>query len=142
MKPQFLNLINHDWDADYISYLKSLAFNNTILQNEVIKLAGMSLQIDRNRKWEDIKTIQGFAEIGGYEKHKNGNYKLDKRGNKKPIPQTDVVNMANPYYIGFGNPDADILLVGKEKGFDLISRPASNHRNYIDKLFLIKYNRS
>jgi len=25
----------------------------------------------------------------------------------------------NPYYIGFGNPNAKILFIGKEKGFDI-----------------------
>lgn len=28
------------------------------------------------------------------------------------------INEANPYYIGFGNPNAKILFIGKEKGFD------------------------
>lgn len=32
--------------------------------------------------------------------------------------ETDKVNAPNPYYIGFGNPNAKILIIGKEKGFD------------------------
>jgi hypothetical protein len=33
---------------------------------------------------------------------------------------TDIKNnnMANPYYVGFGNPSAEILIFGKEQGFD------------------------
>lgn len=35
----------------------------------------------------------------------------------------DIHKLANPYYIGFGNPDASILFLGKEKGFDIIEHP-------------------
>ncbi len=33
---------------------------------------------------------------------------------------SDFMKMANPYFIGFGNPKSDILFLGKEKGFDMV----------------------
>lgn len=39
----------------------------------------------------------------------------------------------NPFFIGFGNPNSKILLIGKEKGFDA----SSQHKNYTNSpLFL------
>lgn len=38
----------------------------------------------------------------------------------KQIPQ-----LANPYFIGFGNPQADVLFIGKEKAFNIHSSPLS-----------------
>lgn len=32
--------------------------------------------------------------------------------------KTDNLNKPNPYYIGFGNPNAKVLFIGKEKGFN------------------------
>lgn len=34
-----------------------------------------------------------------------------------------VPELANPFYIGFGNPNEDILFIGKEKGFSITSYP-------------------
>lgn len=35
----------------------------------------------------------------------------------------DFNKVANPYYIGFGNPDADLLIVGQEKAFNAFNNP-------------------
>jgi hypothetical protein len=35
----------------------------------------------------------------------------------------EVHKFSNPYYIGFGNPNSDILFVGKEKGFNIVDDP-------------------
>jgi len=40
----------------------------------------------------------------------------------------------NPYYIGFGNPNSTILIIGKEKGFDIESAKENNYLN--SQLFL------
>ena len=123
MKQEFETLIAHDWDADYINYLTVANFNNQALKAHAIALATAQTQAQKKVIWNIIKAIPGFGLAIGQ----------DAVGN--PIPQPDVVHLANPYYVGFGEPDADILFVGKEKGFDLISVPLQNGRNSIDKLF-------
>jgi hypothetical protein len=37
---------------------------------------------------------------------------------KKSLNYKELSILANPYYIGFGNPKADVLFVGKELGFN------------------------
>ena len=37
---------------------------------------------------------------------------------KNSLSDTEISMLANPYYIGFGNPEAKVLFVGKELGFD------------------------
>lgn len=44
------------------------------------------------------------------------NYALIKSNNFYNNPEN--INCPNPYFIGFGNPNAKILILGKEKGFD------------------------
>ncbi len=34
-----------------------------------------------------------------------------------------VAEIANPYYVGYGNPNAEVLIIGKEKGFDIDQVP-------------------
>jgi len=55
------------------------------------------------------------------EKLKNVLTKSDYIDRKKYWEKIDKVDesYAHPYYIGFGNPEADILIIGKEKGFDI-----------------------
>ncbi|SHG41064.1 hypothetical protein SAMN05444396_11166 [Flavobacterium segetis] len=41
----------------------------------------------------------------------------------KLVDIKQIKQLANPYYIGFGNPDSDILFIGKEKAFDIMHSP-------------------
>ncbi|WP_026725752.1 hypothetical protein [Flavobacterium sasangense] len=43
-------------------------------------------------------------------------------------------NLANPFYIGFGNPESDILFIGKEKAFNIINNPESFLNESINNL--------
>lgn len=46
---------------------------------------------------------------------------LDHQMTLRDLPK--FKRLANPYYLGFGNPDADILFIGKEKAFNIIDSP-------------------
>ncbi|HET8753802.1 MAG TPA: hypothetical protein VFM59_05515, partial [Salinimicrobium sp.] len=35
----------------------------------------------------------------------------------------ELVHLANPYYLGYGNPDSNILFLGKEKAFNIYQNP-------------------
>lgn len=34
-----------------------------------------------------------------------------------------IKKLANPYFIGFGNPQSDVLIIGKEKAIDVLNKP-------------------
>ncbi len=95
------NLIKTDYDQKYIDYIKSLKEQpsgiDDTLANDFIEL----LNID------DLKKRSEFWN------------KLTVNVNKV----SHIHLLANPYFIGFGNPDADILFLGKEKGFNIHSNP-------------------
>ncbi len=41
-----------------------------------------------------------------------------------PIEEIKILKqLASPYYIGYGNPAADLLIVGQEKAFDVVNNP-------------------
>lgn len=45
-------------------------------------------------------------------------------------PNSDINKYEpNPYYIGFGNPNSKILIIGKEKGFSIKSSKENNYLN-------------
>lgn len=48
-----------------------------------------------------------------------GNFKV----NINSVSQ--IPKFANPYYLGFGNKDSDLLFIGKEKAFDIYKSPKS-----------------
>lgn len=88
LKPEFRELVAHDWDAEYLSYIKDQPFEETNQKGAIIQLASATDYSQRKAKWSQI----------------------DRNG-------SDNWKMANPYYVGFGNPNADILFVGKEMAF-------------------------
>lgn len=54
-------------------------------------------------------------------------------GKEYPISNSSKYQ-PNPYYIGFGNPNSSILIIGKEKGFNIDSAKKKNYLN--SQLFL------
>jgi len=48
-------------------------------------------------------------------------YKSRKKKWDEDKSSLNSYNLVNPYYIGFGNPDSDILFIGKEQAFNLNS---------------------
>lgn len=124
MKSEFISLIAHNWDAEYVGHLAARPFVNGAVRVHATNIAQAPLHATKNTEWQVTKGLPNFGVAVGM----NG---------PNPIPHPDVVNLANPFYIGFGNPDADILFVGKEKGFNMVNKPVPNqpHRDYIDKTF-------
>lgn len=90
-------LINNDFDRRYIEYIKNQIINDERLKNSFISLL-------------EIKNIEERLELWG-------NFIV----NINSISQ--LPKLANPFYIGFGNPEADILFIGKEKAFNTYNNP-------------------
>ncbi|OHA62754.1 MAG: hypothetical protein A2117_01410 [Candidatus Wildermuthbacteria bacterium GWA2_46_15] len=131
INPKLVDLVaQHDWDAEYAHYIGGLNFENEEIRALAMMMVGLDTQEERLALWAEMGAIPNFAAAIGQDEDDN------------PIPHQDIVNLANPYYVGFGNPNAEILIIGKEKAFDLVSRetPGNNGRNYIDKLFMESIN--
>ena len=45
-----------------------------------------------------------------------------------------LYKLANPFYVGFGNPESDILFIGKEKAFNITQNPESFLNESINNL--------
>lgn len=95
------NIIKTDYDQKYINYIKSL-----IEKPETIDAALANQFIT-------------LLEKGDLKKRKDLWDKLTVNVNKV----SHIPLLANPYFIGFGNPDAEILFLGREKGFNIHSNP-------------------
>ncbi len=81
---------------------------------------------------KDNKYIQYLKKEGGYRffpqnffSLKTEQERLEAWGNieVKLKDIKDFNKIANPYYIGFGNPEADLLIVGQEKAFNAFNNP-------------------
>ncbi|MCX6159218.1 MAG: hypothetical protein NTY74_14655 [Ignavibacteriae bacterium] len=98
------------------NHFKSLLSNK--LQNQYCDFISENSSLKENIKTEFLNIIQNKS-----------NESLKSVENKLKSLRfylgsiSDIHKLANPYYIGFGNPDADILFLGKEKGFDVIEHP-------------------
>lgn len=79
----------------YRNYIENLVFNERP-KADFLSLLNNNNCIERQNIWDTFR-----------ERHPNYNYSF----------------LANPFYIGFGNPNSDILFVGKEKAFDISNRP-------------------
>ena len=77
---------------DYSTYITNLEIPQT-LKSEFIKLLAESNLKTREKLWDGI---------------------LQKKFSIKELSK-----LANPFFIGYGNPKSKILILGKEKGFDI-----------------------
>lgn len=99
MKPQFLNLLNQNLNNSYVQYIQAQNFINPI-QNLILQLLNSDDYPERNNLWNQIVGI--LNQTVEFEDGVN-----------------DLKAMSNPYYIGYGNPNADLLFVGLEKAIRL-----------------------
>lgn len=103
----------------YIEYIKGLNIPSS-LKNEIIHLLSLNDEIKRYNYWEKIT--------------------------QKIKDKTLINSLANPYYVGFGNPESEILILGQEKAFDSISSPelcfleSINNNFYWNKIINESYN--
>ncbi len=74
-----------------------------------------------NQEFEDLVNYAVEKEKELSENLKNILTKSDYKERKKYWENIETINesYAHPYYIGFGNPDSDILIIGKEKAFEV-----------------------
>jgi|3_EtaG_2_1085321.scaffolds.fasta_scaffold25819_2 hypothetical protein len=80
-------------DGDYIQYL----INKEVLDFFPADFFVLNTEQERLEAWKNIKV--SLKDIGEFNK------------------------VSNPYYIGFGNPEADLLIVGQEKAFNAFNNP-------------------
>lgn len=93
----FKKLLKTDWESKYVEYIENLPFTSNKLKKQLIEILKCSDAVEREKKWNEMRiTLSEMQEI----------YKI-----------------SNPYFIGFGNPNSDILFIGKEKGFDIVKHP-------------------
>ncbi|NRT10470.1 hypothetical protein [Flavobacterium sp. 14A] len=90
-------LLESDLEEKYIQYILGNNLISEELKTYFIKLLTVQDLSIRLQLWNDLKI---------------------KLADFKQIKQ-----LANPYYIGFGNPDSDILFIGKEKAFNIMQSP-------------------
>ena len=94
-KKEFTELIKIEYDIKYISYLEGLKEKQ--LSKKMIELVRGNNLSERTIKWNDFEVK--LTEI------------------------KDLHLLCNPYYIGYGNPNSEILFLGKEKAFNINNNP-------------------
>lgn len=88
MKEEFLELLETDYDKKYLEFITLLELEN-------------SAKLKRAFKESDILERENIIRQEVIE-------------NISPLEWKKI---ANPYYVGFGNPNSKILIIGKEKAF-------------------------
>lgn len=91
------NLLKNQLENKYISYIDSLPFQNSALKEKFIDLLKTKDAQQRLNKWQNFSIL--------------------------PKDIKELSKFSNPYYVGFGNPDSDILFLGKEKAFNITDNP-------------------
>lgn len=91
------NLLAIDWEKEYLTYVESLEFTDIILKKDFLNLLKSKNPLERENLWSNIRIK--FDSI------------------------KEIWKLANPFFIGFGNPNSDILFLGREKGFDINNSP-------------------
>jgi hypothetical protein len=84
-------LLKEKWDDKYYNYIVNLRFADTALKSDFLKLLKCKDSKKRELMWGDL-----CVKINDLQ---------------------EVWKLSNPYYIGFGNPDSDILFIGKDGSF-------------------------
>ncbi len=90
-------LLKGNWDDKYYNFIDNLEFDDSILKKDFLSLLKCKDSKKRETIWTKLKV--------------------------KLIDIKEVWKLSNPFYIGFGNADSEILFLGKEKGFDINVHP-------------------
>lgn len=92
-----IELLKIDWEEKYFDFVSRLTFEDKTLQKDFLSLLRCKDSKQRKILWENIRV--NITDI------------------------REIWKLSNPYYIGFGNPESNILFLGKEKGFDIEKHP-------------------
>lgn len=93
MKKEFLELLEINYDKKYLDFISLLKLESGVTIKEAFD----------NHSILERENIIRHRVINS-------------------IDSTDWKKLANPYYIGFGNPNSNILIIGKEKAFDFTKK--------------------
>jgi hypothetical protein len=98
MKNEFVELIKNNGEEKYVAYLEKMPeMELKGLSKKIIDILQVKNLEERSKKWKDFE-----------------------------IKLSEIKNLhllCNPYYIGYGNPNSEILFLGKEKAFDITNSP-------------------
>ena len=90
-------LLSLNWEIKYYEYVNQLKFDDEELKKDFLELLQINEPLKREERWQKLKIrISNLKEAS---------------------------KLANPYYLGFGNPESDVLFIGKEKAFDIDKSP-------------------
>ncbi|MBX9886555.1 MAG: hypothetical protein K2Y30_01310 [Flavobacteriaceae bacterium] len=95
MNKEFIKLISNNYDDKYLEYLKELKEKS--VAKKMIEILKEDDLTKRLNKWNDFEV--------------------------KLTEVKDLNILCNPYYIGYGNPNSEILFLGKEKAFSITNNP-------------------
>ena len=85
-------LLKNDWAESYIEYIENESgLKDKKFQSEFLKLLKEKDEDERLKKWASLKI--------------------------KITDISEISKLSNPYFIGFGEPESDILFIGQEKAF-------------------------
>ncbi|MEJ1222791.1 hypothetical protein [Sediminicola sp. 1XM1-17] len=91
------NLLEQGLESKYIEYVENLPLKDKALQKSFIELLNENDCLKREKIWQSVSVqVENMKEMN---------------------------QLANPFYLGFGNPDSDLLFIGKEKAFNIINSP-------------------
>jgi hypothetical protein len=90
-------LLEINWEKKYREYIDVLNFKDLNLKSNFLELLNQSDSLLREKQWSNIYV--------------------------KLINVEEIYKLSNPFYIGAGNPNSNILFLGKEKAFDIVQRP-------------------
>lgn len=98
MKNEFVELIKNNGEEKYVAYLEKMPeLELKGLSKKIIDILQVKNLNERSKKWKDFE-----------------------------VKLSEIKNLhllCNPYYIGYGNPNSEILFLGKEKAFDITNSP-------------------
>ena len=98
MKDEFVELIKNNGEEKYVAYLEKMPVKELKgLSQKMTGILQVKNLVERTKKWNDFE-----------------------------VKLSEIKNLhllSNPYYIGYGNPNSDILFLGKEKAFNITNSP-------------------
>lgn len=92
-----LQILAANFESKYKSYISKQNFTDIKLKNDFLELLENYSCLEREIIWDTLKT--------------------------RIANDCEANKLANPYYIGFGNPNSSILFIGKEKAFNFSKSP-------------------
>lgn len=106
-------LLKTDWEQCYSRYIATVEFDNQQLKELFLALLNSRDVLERERLWSEMRD--------------------------QVLGSNEAFKLANPFYLGVGNPNSDILFVGREKAFNIGEHPELLVKESINNILQWKY---